>query len=177
MPALKFWDAASGTYKEILSGQKGEKGDKGDKGDQGVPGGFGPLDQLTDVSAPANTPVNKVLGTTAIGTWGPIDPPPTGLQQADADLRYVNVTGDESMAGSLTVGGNIITGTGAVRGLTLESNGGVRVAGKATQMTAPTAVDDGANKAYVDGRIWSGTQAQYNAIVTKDPTVLYVIVA
>lgn len=32
-----------------------------------------------------------------------------------------------------------------------------------------------ATKAYVDGRIWSGTQAQYDALTTKDPTVLHVV--
>lgn len=31
-------------------------------------------------------------------------------------------------------------------------------------------------QAYIDGRIWSGTQAAYDAIATKDPTVLYVVV-
>jgi hypothetical protein len=36
-------------------------------------GGASTLDALTDVSAPSSTPVGKVLGTTATGTWGPID--------------------------------------------------------------------------------------------------------
>jgi hypothetical protein len=41
------------------------------------------LDILTDVTAPADTPAGKVLGTTAEGAWGPIDapsglPPTTG---------------------------------------------------------------------------------------------------
>jgi hypothetical protein len=35
--------------------------------------GASALDTLTDVSAPANTPAGKVLGTTAQGVWGPID--------------------------------------------------------------------------------------------------------
>jgi len=33
-----------------------------------------------------------------------------------------------------------------------------------------------ATKQYVDSRIWSGTQAEYDAIVTKDPAVLYVVI-
>jgi hypothetical protein len=39
------------------------------------------LDSLTDVVAPADTPVGKVLGTTAVGEWGPVDfpEPPSGL--------------------------------------------------------------------------------------------------
>lgn len=32
-----------------------------------------------------------------------------------------------------------------------------------------------ATRSYVDSRIWTGTQAQYNAIGTKDPTVVYII--
>jgi hypothetical protein len=33
------------------------------------------LDDVVDVSAPANTPVGKFLGTTAVGEWGPVDAP------------------------------------------------------------------------------------------------------
>jgi hypothetical protein len=39
-----------------------------------------PLDSLSNVDAPPGTPVGKVLGTTATGVWGPVDPPaPTGV--------------------------------------------------------------------------------------------------
>jgi hypothetical protein len=39
-----------------------------------------PLDSLSNVEAPPGTPVGKVLGTTATGVWGPVDPPaPTGV--------------------------------------------------------------------------------------------------
>jgi len=41
--------------------------------------------------------------------------------------------------------------------------------------TVPTTTTHATNKAYVDSRIWSGTQAAYDAILTKDPTVLYCI--
>lgn len=40
----------------------------------------------------------------------------------------------------------------------------------------PTASAHLATKGYVDGRIWSGSQASYDAIAVKDPTVLYVII-
>jgi hypothetical protein len=33
------------------------------------------LDALKDVTAPASTPAGKVLGTTGVGAWGPVDPP------------------------------------------------------------------------------------------------------
>jgi hypothetical protein len=33
------------------------------------------LDALKDVTAPANTPAGKFIGTTAVGEWGPVDSP------------------------------------------------------------------------------------------------------
>lgn len=165
MATLKYRDPVTGEYKPIAFVAKG---DKGDDGDPGPPGGFGPLDQLSDVAAPSDTPVGKVLGTTDIGLWGPIDPPPTGLDTAAGDARYVNHTGPETLTGDFTV-------TGLLKGGTLESAGGVKAAGKVTDVTAPTDNTDAANKGYVDSRIWTGTQAQYDAS-PKDPNVLYVVV-
>lgn len=40
----------------------------------------------------------------------------------------------------------------------------------------PTADTHAAHKGYVDSRIWTGTQAAYDAITTKDPAVLYVVI-
>jgi hypothetical protein len=72
------------------------------------------------VTAPANTPIGKVLGTTAVGTWGPIDAPapdevliqptePTsrvGLDLwVDSDANPVNPG-----AGGLPAGGGTMTG-------------------------------------------------------------------
>lgn len=39
----------------------------------------------------------------------------------------------------------------------------------------PQADADAATKRYVDARIWTGTQAQFDAIPVKDPDVLYVV--
>jgi hypothetical protein len=50
------------------------------------------LDDLTDVSAPANTPAGKVLGTTAEGVWGPIDPPAGGGGGGVGDSGWVDYT-------------------------------------------------------------------------------------
>jgi hypothetical protein len=36
------------------------------------------LGKLQDVTAPVNTPAGKVLGTTGVGTWGPVDPAASG---------------------------------------------------------------------------------------------------
>jgi hypothetical protein len=54
------------------------QGPQGQQGIQGLPGPAGPLDILTDVTAPSSTPAGKVLGTTATGQWGPVDPPAGG---------------------------------------------------------------------------------------------------
>lgn len=50
-------------------------------------------------------------------------------------------------------------------------NGGLKLTGVAR----PQAPTEGANKEYVDSRIWTGTLAQYEA-VPHDPEVLYVVV-
>jgi hypothetical protein len=54
------------------------------------------LGALYDVSAPASTPAGKVLGTTATGSWGPVDPPASGLSEAQADARYLKQVGDKA---------------------------------------------------------------------------------
>jgi len=169
-----YWDPATMQHKEILSAVKADKGDKGDPGIQGLPGGMGALDALSDVTAPASTPVGKVLGTTATGLWGPITPPATGLDVAAGDARYVKLSGYDTIAGGLNIDGTLTVD--AITAITMHSNSGLDAQGKITNMAAPTVGLDGANKTYVDSRIWSGTQAQYDAIVTKDPTVLYVVV-
>jgi hypothetical protein len=64
-----------------------------------------------------------------------------------ADARYVNTAGD-SMGGALYL-----------------------------QVATPTIANQAAHKGYVDSRIWTGTQSAYDAIPSKDPTVLYVITA
>jgi hypothetical protein len=53
---------------------------------QGPPGPAGPLDILTDVVAPVDTPAGKVLGTTATGQWGPVDPPSGGGDPRAAEV-------------------------------------------------------------------------------------------
>jgi hypothetical protein len=50
------------------------------------------LDGLTDVTAPADTPAGKVLGTTAEGQWEPMDVPNEGLPPAQPPLVYTKST-------------------------------------------------------------------------------------
>ena len=157
MPALKWRETENGPYQTIANIAKGDKGDKGDQGDQGPPGDAGPIDGLTDVSNAVDTPVGKMLGTVAQGAWEPIDiptgdveeAPVNGQQHARQDAGWVEISFDTS--GLLPLTGGTMTGT-----LNL-------VDGEA------------ADKPYVDARIWQGTQAQYDAIPSKDPTVLYVV--
>jgi hypothetical protein len=135
------------------------------------------LDSLTDVAAPPSTPAGKVLGTTGTGQWGPIDPPATGMSQADADARYVNVGGDTMtgdlsiLAGSflrpggwtiqehLTNGDLYIVRPGVANALAFDHTTGLGVV-----RADPTADLGIATKRYVDGRgpvggIWNGTRA------------------
>lgn len=57
------------------------------------------------------------------------------------------------------------------------ADGRVIVAGRISGVASPVNPDDAATKAYADTKwkAWSGTQAQYDAIVTKDPGTLYVV--
>jgi predicted RecA/RadA family phage recombinase len=52
-----------------------------------------------------------------------------------------------------------------------------KVVNNVTGGSTTVAPSQSAVKNYVDGRIWSGTQAEYDAIGTKDPAVLYCITA
>jgi hypothetical protein len=52
------------------------------------------LGHLKNVDPTADSAASgKVLGTTAVGQWGAIDPPAGGLSQAQADARYLQLTG------------------------------------------------------------------------------------
>jgi len=87
------------------AGPAGAKGDKGDPGaagpagPTGPAGPAGPLDILTDVTAPSTTPAGKVLGTTATGQWGPVDPPAGGGQ---THARQWTISGFAVAAGAAT---------------------------------------------------------------------------
>jgi hypothetical protein len=67
------------------------------------------LDALRDVTAPANTPAGKFIGTTAVGEWGPVDAPnavpmdPKGLASEWSSSRtytYGNVVWTEDADGN-----------------------------------------------------------------------------
>jgi hypothetical protein len=63
------------------------------------------LDGLLDVTVPPNTPVGKVLGTTAVGEWGPVDPQ-NGSSTLDSltDVSAPSDTPADNLLGTKSVG-------------------------------------------------------------------------
>lgn len=122
------------------------------------------------------------------------DPHPQYLTAAEADAAYLNASGD-TMEGRFTAAelqalnvrndGLLVFPWGdasaqvalypvvnGVNGNPMIYYGGEwHIASVATPVNA----GDAANKQYVDGRIWKGTQAQYDALGVYDPDVLYVV--
>jgi hypothetical protein len=160
------------------------------------------LGALQDVDAPADTPAGKVLGTTAVGQWGPVDPPAGGggggpeawwttqvqgfltvsnqwsaaYPQWDASTDYPRnaIVGRAGMyyyaPEDPTTGVSppaapwlpvnllrIVQTKGMANGFAgLDSHGKV----PDSELTHP---------------IWTGTQAAYDALPTKDPSTVYMI--
>ncbi len=120
------------------------------------------------------------MGINDVGVPGePMDSPPlTAWQQSVVAVlggsdtpvaqRFLALTGG-TLTGPLTVGGDLAAGW--IAALYGADMGGYKV----TYVAEPTEVQDAANKRYVDGRIWFGTQAQYDAIQPKLADVLYVV--
>ena len=126
----------------------------------------------------------------------------TRLTQAAADTRYVTQTGSESISGFKTFtddiefysdvimhanfvmdkdvgyGDAILNGVNLFvqGGATIEAHGGVK------SSLVPTLDTHLTNKLYVDGKvgtnpqIWEGTQAQFDALVSINPTWFYYVV-
>jgi hypothetical protein len=146
-----------------------------------------PLDDLKDVTAPADTPAGKVLGTTAVGTWGPIDPPAaggdflplTGGFVSTADGYFLDIDGGAASFGAPAEAADESEMAGIA--ITEAQPGGpyalklLSAVPAKLVSPAPVAPDDLVTKGYVDGRIWKGTQAAYDALPTKDPNVLFVV--
>jgi hypothetical protein len=141
---------------------------------RGPEGPVVPLDGLTDVTAPASTPAGKVLATTATGQWGPVDLPANGVPPSPEDevayvlysygstLQWVLISDlSQEIAMPLFQLTDVIASDHVPAGKLL----GTSAIGTWTAVDPPGW-----------GR-WIGTQAQYDALATKDPKVLYVITA
>jgi hypothetical protein len=96
------------------------------------------LDALKDVAAPANTPTGKLLGTTAAGQWGPVDPPAsTGAgnlltpNQASGTDTLGTVEGFSPVNADLTSVPGTVQGSKALRAtcVTIVARWGVVIAG------------------------------------------------
>jgi len=93
---------------------KGPKGDKGDPGTPGAPGAPGVATTLMSDTPPIGATNGALWVETDTGylyfyyndgtssQWVMVSPGSGGISQADADLRYVNVTGD-TMTGDLAL--------------------------------------------------------------------------
>jgi hypothetical protein len=167
-------------------------GPQGPKGDPGIP------------VAPTAADEGKVLvARSQSAVW---EASPAGgdtLTQAQADARYLRLTGGKVETTQATLyGHSLILSIADDEGLMLgtlgplpnaEFNGiiwtppmipgdeGSRVQLASTlpiELAAPdgTQPNELVSKGYVDSRIWSGSQAQYDALPIKQPDVLYVIV-
>jgi hypothetical protein len=133
------------------------------------------LDALTDVTAPADTPTGKMLGTTAVGTWGPVDAPTGGGVPVPApenlgQFLKAGISGSffwsalpaptaQRLDWLADVAAPTTTPAGKVLGTTAVGPWG--------PVDPPASVDSW-------GR-WVGTLNEFNALPTKDPAVLYVI--
>jgi hypothetical protein len=167
-------------------------GPQGPKGDPGIPVAPTAADEGKVLVARSQSAVWEPAPSGG-GTGG-------GITQAEADARYLQLTGgtvavdrrdspygheirlavdpdgalfgtmgplpDEELTGIVFIP-RVGVGDGSI--MVLTSPYGIDLQAPAT---LPSSL---VNKGYVDSRIWQGTQAQYDAIAVKDPTVLYVI--
>jgi hypothetical protein len=126
------------------------------------------LDALKDVTAPANTPIGKVLGTTAVGEWGPVDPPAGGGGGGPnpATTNPLSVTVGSSVPGtSLDYARADHRHTAQVA--IPVALGAAAAAGTSSALCRSDHVHP--------VPFWKGTQAEYDAIATKDPNILYCV--
>lgn len=117
---------------------------------------------IADIGAPGET-----LDDPALTLWQGSVRDVLSASDTPTDSRYLKNSGG-TVTGTVTI-------TGDLTAASVASAGGVTAGGKLTAVSDPTDAADGANKGYVDSRIWFGTEAEYDAIVPKDPTVLYCI--
>jgi hypothetical protein len=162
------------------------------------------LDSLSDVTAPADTPPYNFLGTTAVGTWGPLPNPVPPIDQND-DGKVLTVSGPTAVWTESASQADIEAlqiFTAASIGLWYKPEqweARSYSAGYPVIATEPASTDYGiwvaqshADPVDVPGispkwqrrvipddaprwKSWSGTQAQYDAIAVKDPQTLYAI--
>jgi hypothetical protein len=161
------------------------------------------LDALKDVTAPANTPPLNFLGTTAVGTWGPLPNPVPPIDQND-DGKVLTVSGPDAVwAESAAMNALEIFGAASlglwvrpepwqatvygsdVPVIAQDAAGGldygiwVAATGGAGPTDVPGISPKWVRRVIPDDaprwKSWTGTQAQYDAVAVKDPGPLYAI--
>lgn len=146
-----------------------------------------PESQLPAMGAPdevliQNTPPVSVVG---LDLW--VDPDEPSIDTGYAAITYVdaeNAAQDALITTAQTTANTANTAAGTAQtaanaaqttaNAALPKAGGT-MTGPIVLAADPAAAMQPATKQYVDGRIWFGTLAAYNAIGTKDSTVLYVV--
>ena len=157
------------TYEDFTSEQllalKGEKGDKGDTGAQGEKGEQG-LQGIQGIQGEKGDPGEQ-------GPQGEIGP--QGPKGEKGDAGEQGPAGERGPQGEQgPAGQDGLTTAISVNGTTYTHSEGT-----ITLPNYPTIPDslpaNGGNADTVDGfRIWAGTQAQFNAIASKDANTLYI---
>jgi hypothetical protein len=143
---------------------------------QGRPNTVSNLNSLTDVTAPTDTAAGKVLGTTAVGAWGPVDVTLDSISDVTITLPAQGEVLTRSPTGwrNLPLPAAPAAPTPSLDSLTDVTAAPSTPAGKVLGTTAVGAWGPVDPPATGWGK-WVGTQAQYDAITTKDPGVLYVV--
>ena len=140
-----------------LKGDKGDKGDLGEQGPQGIQGEQGPQGPKGDKGDTGEQGPKGDKGDKG-------DPGEQGPQGIQGEQGPQGPKGNDGLTTKVKVNGTTYT----------QSNGLITLP---NYPTAPTSLPaDGGNANTVGGyTIWTGTQAQYNAISNKSSTTIYLI--
>lgn len=134
-----------------LQGEKGEKGDKGDQGEQGIQGPKGDKGDKGDTGEQGLQGIQGIQGEKG----NPGEQGPRGEQ---------GPAGADGLTTAILVNGNTY----------VHSNGTITLPNYPTVPANLPA--NGGNADTVGGfRIWAGTQAQLNAITSRDPNTIYIV--
>lgn len=164
------------------AGPAGPKGDPGDPGPQGIQGTPG-LDGTNGAPGPKGDPGEP-------GPQGPQGiqgiPGTAGADGATGPKGDQGIQGIQGVKGDTGATGTAATITGATAtGLAAGSAPTVTAGGTSSARTFAFGIpagakgdkgDTGAAGTPASAFMWTGTQAQYDAIPTKDPAILYLIV-
>lgn len=171
---LKKFNPISGTWEYVDRAQTEGGGGVGPPGPQGPPGPTGPAGPTGIAEVWWSGSGTPVAITGAVGDWY--------LQTTTGQVYEKTTTTVWTLRADIT-GPQGIQGPQGVQGLPGPTGPGTPLGGTTGQGLVKTSPGDYitgwtnivANQQGVNA-IWSGSQATYDAILTKDPTTLYVII-